>query len=204
MHCGYAEYYGIPFLTKPKFHGDFHEIFMKRLITVKVASDSMKFQFETNIHRYILKLDNLHDEVTVAVGYCVKNPGIFTVCIFYLSDERKVLSSFKHLRKRCISWLEFKIMKIGNTIYWLNFFLTHWGRVTHICVSKLTIIGSANGLSPGRRQAIIWTNAGILLIRPLGTNFNEILIEMLTFSFMKMCLKVSSAKCVHFVSASMC
>ena len=33
--------------------------------------------------------------------------------------------------------------------------LTHWGRVTHICVGKQTIIGSDNGLSPGRRQAII-------------------------------------------------
>ena len=44
--------------------------------------------------------------------------------------------------------------------------LTHWGRVIHICVSKLTIIGSDNGLSPGRRQAIIWTNAGILLTGP--------------------------------------
>ena len=54
--------------------------------------------------------------------------------------------------------------------------LTHWGRVTHICVSKLTIIGSDHGLSPGRRQAIIWTNAGILLIRPLGTNFSEMFI----------------------------
>ena len=42
--------------------------------------------------------------------------------------------------------------------------LTHWGRVTHICVSKLIIIGSNNGLSPGRHQAIIWTNAGIKLI----------------------------------------
>ena len=52
--------------------------------------------------------------------------------------------------------------------------LTHWGRVTHICVSELTIIGSDNGLSPVRRHAIIWTNAGILLIGPLGTNFNEI------------------------------
>ena len=72
--------------------------------------------------------------------------------------------------------------------------LTHWGRVTHICVSKSTIIGSDNGLSPGRRQAIIWTNAGILLIRPIGTNFNEMLIGILTFSFMKMRLKVSSAK----------
>ena len=64
----------------------------------------------------------------------------------------------------------------------------------HICVSKLTIIGSDNGLSPGWHQAIIWTNAGILLIRPLGTNFNEMLIEILIFSFMKMHLKVSSAK----------
>ena len=72
--------------------------------------------------------------------------------------------------------------------------LTHWGRVTCICVIELSIIGSDNGLSPGRRQAIIWTNAGILLIGPLGTNFSENLIETLTFSFTKMRLKVSSAK----------
>ena len=38
----------------------------------------------------------------------------------------------------------------------------------HICVSKLTIIGSDNGLSHGRRQAIISTNDGILLIGQLG------------------------------------
>ena len=72
--------------------------------------------------------------------------------------------------------------------------LTHWDRVTHICVSDLTIIGSDNGLSPGRRQAIIWTNAELLLNGPLGTTFNEILIAILTFVFKKMCLKVSSAK----------
>ena len=71
---------------------------------------------------------------------------------------------------------------------------THWGRVTHICVSRLTITGSDNGLSPGRRQAIIWTNAGVLLIGPLGTNFSENSIEILTFSFTKMWLKVSSTK----------
>ena len=72
--------------------------------------------------------------------------------------------------------------------------LTHWGRVTHICVSKLTSIGSDNGLSPGRRQAIIWTSAGILLIGPLGTNFSENLIEIHIFSFTKMHLKMSSGK----------
>ena len=70
--------------------------------------------------------------------------------------------------------------------------LTHWGRVTHIC--NLAIIGSDNGLSPGRRQAIIWTNDGILLIGPLGTNFSEILIAIETFSCKKMHLKISSAK----------
>ena len=53
--------------------------------------------------------------------------------------------------------------------------------MTHICVGKLTIIGSDNGLSPGRCQAIIWTNAGILLNEPLGTNFSEILIGIQIF-----------------------
>ena len=72
--------------------------------------------------------------------------------------------------------------------------LTHWGRVTHICVSDLTSTDSDNGLAPGWRQAIIWTNARILLIRPLGTNFSEFLVEILIFSFKKMLLKVSSAK----------
>ena len=70
----------------------------------------------------------------------------------------------------------------------------HWGRVTHICVGELTTIGSDNGLSPGRRQAIIWTNAGILLIRTVGTNFSEVLIEIQTFSLKKIRLKMSSAK----------
>ena len=45
---------------------------------------------------------------------------------------------------------------------WGRGLLTHWARVTHICVGNLAIIGSDNGLSPSRRQAIIWTNAGIL------------------------------------------
>ena len=72
--------------------------------------------------------------------------------------------------------------------------LTHCGRVTHICVGNLTIIGSDNGLSPGRRQAITWTNVGILLIGPQGTNFSEMLIEIHTFSFKKIHLKMSSGK----------
>ena len=72
-----------------------------------------------------------------------------------------------------------------------SFFLTHWGRVTHICVSKLAIIGSDNGLSPGRRQDIFWANDGKLLIRTLRTNFSEIVNEIHEFSFRKIHLKMS-------------
>ena len=68
----------------------------------------------------------------------------------------------------------------------------------------ITIIGTDDGLSPGRRQAIIWTNAGILLTGPLGTNFNEILIGIHTFSFKKSIWKCRLENDVHFVSDSMC
>ena len=72
--------------------------------------------------------------------------------------------------------------------------LTHWGRVILICISKLTIIGSDNGLSPGRRQAIIWTIDGILLIWPLRTKFSEVLIKIHILSSKKTHLKMFSAK----------
>ena len=104
--------------------------------------------------------------------------------------------------RRCgclVTWFCYQLIaKPGNETAapsWPDpYALTHWGRVTHICVVKLAIIGSDNGLLPGRRQAIIWTNAGILLIGPLGTNFIEILIGIQTFLFKKMHLKMSSAK----------
>ena len=72
--------------------------------------------------------------------------------------------------------------------------LTHWGRVTHICVSKQTIIGSDNGVLSSRRQIIIWTNVEILLIRTLGTNFSKIFSEIHKFSFRKIHFKMSSGK----------
>ena len=64
----------------------------------------------------------------------------------------------------CIVVVSYRSLTIFFRVTLLR--LTHWGRVTHICVGNLTIIGSDNGLSPGQRQAIIWINAGILLIRP--------------------------------------
>ena len=86
------------------------------------------------------------------------------------------------LNKSSTKWLPFCLC--------LNV-LTHWGWVTHIWVSKLTIIGSDNSLSPGRRQAIIWTNAKIL-IQTLWTNLSKILSEIHAFSFKKMRLTMSA------------
>ena len=77
-------------------------------------------------------------------------------------------------------------------------FLTDWGWVTHVCVSKLTIIVSDNDLSPGWHQTIIWTIAGILLIRTLEINCSEIFCKIHTFSFKKMHLKMSSVKWPQF------
>ena len=64
----------------------------------------------------------------------------------------------------------------------------------HICVSTLSIIGSDNSLSPDRRQAIIWTNDGLLLIELLGTNVGEILIDIYVLSLKKMHLEMLSGK----------
>ena len=117
------------------------------------------------LHLYIICINYHAGHELWCLCYCASSIGTMPICIKY--------------------W---KIY-LADTIL-----LTHWGRVTHICVSKLAIIGADNGLLPGRRQAIIWTNAGILLIEPLGTNFSEISIGILTFSFKKMHVKISSVK----------
>ena len=77
---------------------------------------------------------------------------------------------------RCIfgtsrRWFNHGYKYIGVSYY-------HWDRVTHIFVNKVTVIGSDNGLSPGRCEAIIWNNGRLSLIGPLGTNFSEIVIEI--------------------------
>ena len=52
-------------------------------------------------------------------------------------------------------------------IFIQSFIEAEWRVYTSL---KQAIIGLDNGLSPGRRQAIIWTNAGILPTDPLGIN----------------------------------
>ena len=82
------------------------------------------------------------------------------------------------------------------------------GRMTHICVSKLTSIGSHNGMSPDRRQVVIWTNAGIFSIRTLETNSGEIVSEIKSREnafenvSWKMAALLSRPQCVNTVSIS--
>ena len=79
--------------------------------------------------------------------------------------------------------------------------LTHWGRVMHRCGSKLTITGSDTGLPHGQRQAIIWTNDGILLIGSLGKKFQ---LKSIYFHSRKCIWKCRLQNDVYFISASVC
>ena len=90
----------------------------------------------------------------------------------YLYIKSGALTPIKRLR--------FRRSSFWWTIIMLHFMqcLTHWGQVMHMCISKLDIIDSDNGLSLCRHQPTMWTNAGILLIWPIGTNFSEISIEI--------------------------
>ena len=120
--------------------------------------------------------------------YCITHIGRKHPCLLWRRNSTVGTNSeLRYYRK----------LKKDLYVLWQNSSqqgLTHCGRVTHICVSKLTIIVSDNGLSPRRRQAIIWTNAGILLIGPWGTKFSDILVGIFRVSFKKMHLKGSSAK----------
>ena len=116
-----------------------------------------------------------------------------------------LLQKYAHMSVHTWTHFCYKIAHCGIRDWWTVGFvrhiycashraLTHWGQVKHICVGNLNIVASDDGLSPGWCQAIIWTNAGILLIRSLRTNCSEILMEIHTFSFNKTHLKMSSAK----------
>ena len=68
----------------------------------------------------------------------------------------------------------------------------------HLCVNKLTIIGSDDGLWPGRRQA------GILLIGPYVRNSSDIEIRIRRISLKKMHLKMSSYRMAAILPRPQC
>ena len=118
------------------------------------------------------------------------------------------ISDFGHTKVQCLisdiqltsrsSWTSANAAYELASKVVLIYHSTHWDRVTQKSVSKFTINSSDSALSPIRHQVIIWTNAGILLIRTLRTNFSETVIQIHTFSNKKMHLKMSSGKCRPF------
>ena len=124
------------------------------------------------------------------------------------------LSVKQHLGRSVAPQTSICIEVCGCTSKLAPYYSTHWDRVTHICVGNLTINGSNNGLSPGWRQAIIWTIDGILLIGALGTNFSEIFgkyqSKFICFSqentfkniVCEMAVILSRPKCVNHVNAT--
>ena len=87
--------------------------------------------------------------------------------------------------------------------YVIPWWLSHLPLVPHICASvNYVSTGSGNGLSPIWHQAITWTDANLLSIGPLRTNFSELEIKIQNFLLMKMHLNMLSVKC-HFVQRGM-
>ena len=121
----------------------------------------------------------------------VSRSALMQICVLIIQYDEFLCSASSHNLDQwwfIVRWIpKIKLdLRIGGHC------ITYWGRMTHICGSKLTIISSDNGLSPRRRQAIIWTSDGILLIGPVGTSFSEILIEVYTFSFRKIHFKTTA------------
>ena len=135
---------------------------------------------QTQVYYDVLMWQNLLKPVTCIVGPFSTKRNM-QLCQFY---HPGILSEMLSKKRRLI-WID-----ISNCHSML---FNSLGPVDAY-MRKLTIIDSDNGLSPGRRQAVIWTNAGILLIGHLGTNFSEILIETYTFLLKKIHLKMSSGK----------
>ena len=151
------------------------------------------------------------------IGWVVKSDPSFNHRNFKLK-KKYIVESYKYILIErpwpVCSFLYFEYIPACNNILHYNIcylfpvFLTHWGQVTHISVSKLAIIRSNNGLLPGRSQAIIWIIAGILLIQILGPNLSRILSETHAFLFKKMHLKMLSTKwwafCLCFNVLNLC
>ena len=123
---------------------------------------------------YLKQWWKVYWRIYASLGLNELNDIIWTMKKYSIFLIIKEILKQKHISQCCACWWT---RTVG---------LTLWGWVTHICISKIIIIDSDNGLSLGRHQTIIWTNAGILLIGPLATNSGEISIRIQTFSFKKM------------------
>ena len=120
---------------------------------------SLYHQCVYTAHLYMyLNVDLLYIALLIYVNELFYTSYLPSLCHFIFVRNVYTIHPSKHAHgSLCIPSSATCLMAFG---------LTHWCRETHLYVGNPTIIGSDNGLSPGRRQDIIWTNAGILLIDP--------------------------------------
>ena len=138
--------------------------------------------------------------------------------IFFVVRMSKLLNKQSRCRQIETQWRSYDVtaMKLWHFISLKNmrvYTKLHWSRETRICVSTLNIVGSDNSLSHGRRQAIIWTNAGILLTVPWGQNWTAALNAFANSTAIKIHISikvqlytqlVESRKCMHRWKAMKC
>ena len=152
------------------------------------------YQWQTKVFRSIVVLETtlLHTAVIKWIKYLYKYVRLN--CSEHVKHYQYLKYARYHNIAQCSGWM------LSLPRYLLYYKVVHSSHLLNeaewpICAPvRWAIIVSDNGLSPFRRQAIIWNNAEMLLIGTLGTNFSEILSEIHTFSFKKMHLKMSSAK----------
>ena len=184
-------------LTGP-YHGEGFQLY----VTSKMLVDGWYVSCEISLRW--MSLDLMDDKSTLVqvMAWCCQATTNYLsqcdphLCCHMVSSGHNVLTHWGLVMLYVsVNWTGVIVAPSNGLLsVWCQIINSLRGRVTHICISILSIIGSDNGLSPGRRQTIIWTSAGILLIWPLGTNFSETLIKIHTFSFKKMHLERLSAK----------
>ena len=95
-------------------------------------------------------------------------------------------------------WYIFWQMLHWICLAWINMFLQHMSHLSMTIYVENYHTQFHNGFNelnnPVRRQAIISTDAELLLIGSVGTNFSDFFFEIQLFSWKKIRLKMSSAK----------
>ena len=120
-----------------------------------------KFATEELIQYFIVKPIHIFAEIIEIATVCKQQ------CFQYQYDFDQCYRL--HLSQSIIIAIVWSVSINAFEAEWRIYWSVNWA-----------ITGWDHGLSPVRRQAIIWANTGILSIRPLGTNFNEISIEIQT------------------------
>ena len=160
------------------------------------AADQVRFTKISWMFDLIIEHENLtRFEQYNSYGDSLWNPVMIWdggICVRY---NKQIIFNYVHqIRLLVLETLVLKYLSL----------LTHGCPVTHTCVSKQAIIGSDNDLSPGRRQAIIWTNDELLLIETREQSSVKFELKFVHLHSRKCVWKCRMESGGHFDLASTC